>query len=84
VESPDVLRRRAPLAPVLARAEAGGHLPGAARWIAPELCPICSPWLLSPANVMLVLGKAIVHFGDLVCVGGRALCKQAAALAREA
>ena len=33
---------------------------------------------------MLVLGKAVVHIGDLVCVGGRALCEPAAALAREA
>jgi hypothetical protein len=43
-------------------------LPGA-RWIVPELCPNCSPWLLSPANVLLVLRKAIVHNSDLVGVG---------------
>jgi hypothetical protein len=74
VGSPDVLQRQSTVSAALVRAEAGGHLPGAARWIAPELCPICSPWLLSPANVMLVLGKAIVHIGDLVYVGGRVLC----------
>ena len=34
--------------------------------------------------MMLVLDEAIVHISNLVCVGGRALCKQAAALAREA
>jgi len=52
--------------------------------LAPELWPTCNPWLPCPANVMLVLGKAIVHDSDLVCVGGRVLCKQTAALAREA
>jgi hypothetical protein len=42
-------------------------LPGAATWIAPELCPTCSPRLPSPANVVLDI--------DLVRVGRRALCK---------
>jgi hypothetical protein len=33
---------------------------------------------------MLVLGEAILENSDLICVGGRVLCKQTAVLAREA
>jgi hypothetical protein len=50
----------------------------------PEICPVCTPWLLSPENVMALLSEAIVENSDLVCVGGRVLCKQTAVLAREA
>ena len=41
-------------------------------WIEPELYPTCSPWLLSPVNMVLMLGKAIVRASHTVC---RAVCK---------
>jgi hypothetical protein len=46
----------------LVTAKAGGHLPGAWKWVSiePELCPTCNPWFLGPVNVVVTLGNAIV------------------------
>jgi hypothetical protein len=43
------------------------HLPaGMWKWLSiePELYPTCSPWLLSPSNLVVMLGKVIVHGSD--------------------
>jgi hypothetical protein len=56
-------------------------LPGA-RWIVPELWPICSPWLLCPANVVVILEAAIVHNSDLVGVGWSERCADRQLLGR--
>jgi len=54
------------------------HLLEVWTWVStePELYPTCSPWMPSPAKVVMMLGKAIVRTSEQAAQSGGSHCVQ--------